>query len=276
MSTTIEKPHLSATQLEMFWRCGEQYRRRYIQGERIPPGVSLILGKAFHAGAETNFRQKIESHQDLPAADIMEATAAAFEAEQAGGYELTEEEASTGHATVLGKAKDTAVQLAGVHAKEQAPDYQPVAVEHATRIIFPNASHDLLTITDLRDDQDRITDFKTAARKMPANAADTSTQLTVYAAAHRIDTGRDATECRLDVLTKTKTPARQVLTTARDVNDFRVLVARVNKTLDAIKAGIFTPCPPGGWACSPKFCGYWATCPYVNQARREAAESAGR
>jgi hypothetical protein len=270
--TNAEKPHLSATQLEMYWRCPEQYRRRYMEGERIAPGVALLLGRAFHVGAETNFRQKIESHVDLPENDIVDATASAFDSEVAGGYALSESEMSTGASKVLGEAKDKAVLLASVYAEEQAPDYQPIAVEHTTRIVFPNATHDLLAVTDLRDDAGRITDLKTSGKKMAGNAADVSTQLTVYAAAYRIDTGEMPSEVRLDILTKTKTPARQVLVSERTAADFQALLNRVNATLSAINSGNFPPASPGAWSCSPKWCGYWATCPYVNNERIDSAQ----
>lgn len=271
MST--DKPHLSATQLEMFWRCPEQYRRRYIEGEVILPGIAIVVGKAVHAGAEVNFRQKIESHSDLPSSEIVEAAAARFDAEKSGGLALTGDEITRGFDVVLGEAKDKAVQLAAVHAEQQAPDYQPTAVEHKTRIVFPDATHDLLAVTDLRDDQRRVVDLKTAARKMPRASADTSTQLTIYAAAHQLDTGEPASEVRLDVLTKTRTPTRQVITSTRDEADFRALVHRVNVTLAAIHAGSFPPASPGAWICSPKWCGYWFSCPFVNSERIAAAES---
>lgn len=275
MAETATKPHISATQLEMFWRCGEQYRRRYVEGERIPPAVAMLVGTALHKGAECNFSQKIESHRDLPASEIIEAAVAGFEAAQEGGFALSEEEASRGAKTVLGLAKDQAAALAKCHAAEQAPDYQPVAVEHCSRILFPQASHDLVAITDLRDDQGRVTDFKTAARKMPSAAADESTQLTIYAAAYQIETGDPPAEVRLDVVTKTKTPARQLLRSNRTRADFQALVNRVNATLETIQAGKFPPASPGGWQCSPKWCGYWATCPYVNSERTTLANTGG-
>lgn len=270
-----EKPHISATQLEMLWRCPEQYRRRYVEREIIPPGISLLQGKGFHRGAETNFRQKIESHADLPAAQIVEAAVAGFEAEQAAGYQLSEDEAARGERIVLGEAKDQLAGLARCHASEQAPEYQPVAVEHVTRIVFPEASHDLVAISDLRDDACRVTDFKTAARKMPQNAVDTSTQLTIYAAAYQIDTGTPPREVRLDVVTKTKKPARQLLKAVRTRADYQALITRINASLAVINAGLFAPCPPGSWQCSPKWCGYWNTCRFVNSERRDAADQEG-
>lgn len=269
-----DKPHLSSTQLDMYLRCPESWRRRYLEHEIIPPGIALITGKALHAGAEVNFRQKIDSHEDLPTDKIIDAAAAAFDTEKAGGYALSDEENGRGAAAVLGEAKDMAVKLAGAYAEHQAPDYQPIAVEHKTLIEFPSASHDLLAFTDLRDDLGRVVDFKTAARKKSNNEAHDSTQLTIYAAAYMVDHGQPPTEVRLDVLTKTKVPGRQVLRSARDRRDFTALVNRVNVVLRGIEAGIFPPAPMGAWQCSPRWCGYWSTCPYVNSERRAAAEGA--
>jgi len=262
-----EKPHISATQLGMYWRCPESYRRRYVEGEVIAPAIALLQGRAFHKGAEFNFRQKMDSHKDLPASDIVDAAAAAFDTEAAGGFDLTKDEAFDGAEKALGQAKDLVVKLARCHAWEQAPDYQPVAVEHRSRILFPSATHDLVAITDLRDDKGRVVDFKTAARKLPTHAADKSTQLSIYAAAFQIETGRPPREVRLDVVTKTKTPARQVLRSHRSEAAFRVLINRVNATLDAINKGSFPPASPDDWCCSLKWCGYARTCPYFNSER---------
>src|SRR5580700_2286114 len=79
------KPFLSPTQLEMFSRCGEQYRRRYIEHEIIPPGIAMAKGKGFHAGAEHNMRQKLETGVDLSVAEIVDVAVTSFEAETSGG-----------------------------------------------------------------------------------------------------------------------------------------------------------------------------------------------
>jgi hypothetical protein len=270
-----QKPHISNTQLEMYARCPAQYEFRYVNGLVIPPGIALLQGTGLHRGAETNFRQKIESHKDLPAKDIIDASVAAFDAEQVGGYVLTDEEASVGPAIVLGEARDKLAQIAAVHAKEQAPDYQPVAVEHRQLIVFPSASHDLLTVTDLRDDKNRVTDFKTAARKKPIDSIHSDLQLTIYAAAYKIETGDLPNEVRQDVVTKTKEPQRQLLVSHRTTADFQALLNRVNAILSAINLGSFPPCSPGSWNCSPRWCGFFTQCPYVNSERLAAAQQNG-
>jgi hypothetical protein len=64
--------HLSATSLGMFRRCPEQFRHRYILGEKERPGEALIVGSIFHDALEWNYQAKIESHEDQPLADLVQ------------------------------------------------------------------------------------------------------------------------------------------------------------------------------------------------------------
>lgn len=271
-----DKPYLSPTQLDMFTRCGEAYRRRYREGEVIPPGVALLKGSGFHDGAATNMRQKIESGVDLPAGDIVDAAVAAFEAGVHGGYVLDDAEAGRGAKVVLAEAKDSLVALAELHAAAQAPDYQPRLVEHKVRIVLPDAPRDLLGIIDLADDRGRVTDFKTTSRRKSQAEADASVQLTTYAAAYAVATGAAPSEVRLDVLAQgKKETARQVLVSQRTEADYAALANRLNVVNRALDADVFVPAAPGAWNCSPRWCGYWATCALVNSERRALAEHNG-
>jgi len=51
------------------------------------------------------------------------------------------------------------------------------------------------------------------------------------------------------------------------------LLHRINAMIAGVKAGTFLPAAPGVWACSPKFCGYWHTCPFVNAETIAAAQA---
>lgn len=259
-NTDSIKPHLSASQLETYWRCPQQYYRRYICGEIIPPGIAMLTGTGYHRGIEANMRQKIETHRDLPAKEIADIAVAAFETAAAGGYTLTPDESPA----AIGEAKDDVATMAVFHATEQAPDYQPIQVEAAKRLVLPNASRDLVGIIDLVDNQGRIVDFKSANRRKSQQEADASTQLSVYAAAYHVETGELPAEVRLDVVVKNKSPVRQVLVSSRTERDFEVLCNRINVTLDAIEKGAFPPCSPDSYVCSRRFCGYSFNCPYFS------------
>ena len=277
------KPHVSPSQLSMYFKCGEQYRRRYIEHERIPPGIAMHRGTGVHAGAQLNFRQKIASFVDAPTSEIVDAAVAAFDgAVTKDGVLLTREEESRGQKHVVAEARDTAARMARTFAEAIAPAYQPIEVEERVTIELPRAPRDILGIVDLvavdahdspETGQRSVVDLKTGTKSRPQSDADDSMQLTVYSAAHHVRHGFPVRDARLEILIDgAKGVRRQTLTTTRDQHDIAAFVARVNAMLAGIEAGIFTPAPPGSWWCSARWCGYWSTCPYVNH-HRSAGES---
>lgn len=268
MSTALEqkKPHRSVSQLNSYMRCGEAFRRRYIDGEIIPPGIAILQGKGIDGAANVNFAQKIVSHEDLSVEEIKEAAAEAFDQQASGEYLLSSEEVSEGPAKVLGRAKDQTVAMAEVFAQQIAPEYQPISVQREFRIVMPNSTHDLLGFIDLEDDEHRVVDNKTANKRKSQEEADSSLQLTMYAAAHRIWTGVDPREVRLEVLVKNRQIVRQTLSSTRNTSDYQALINRFNAVQAAIKSGNFPPATPDAWWCAKKWCGYHATCPYVNHS----------
>jgi CRISPR/Cas system-associated exonuclease Cas4 (RecB family) len=266
-------PHVSASQLDMLSRCGEQYRRVYLEGERLPPGIALVKGTGLHGGAETNFRQKIDSHADMKLRDIVDASVAAYDEAIAGGVSFTPGEANRGAGLVLAEGRDDVAELATVHAKHQAPQYQPLAVEQEVRLELPGKP--LLGYVDLIAEANyvdgkppaekvvAVVDLKTSGKRKSQREADTSTQLTVYAAAAPT-LGIHADEMRLDVLVQTAGGThRQVLSTQRDSRDYAALAARLNAYHAILASGTFVPASPLSWWCSPRWCGFFRTCPYV-------------
>ena len=256
------------SRMESYSRCPEAFRRSYIEGEKKPPAVAMIKGSAFHQGAETNFSQKIESHTDLPAADIIAAAAADFDARSQNDLYLDEDQRSRGKTVVVGEAMDSVVRMAEAHAVSQAPDYQPTFVEVRTEIELPSSSVNLVGVIDLVDDQRRVIDFKTAARKKSQADADDSLQLTVYAAAYHALTGEPSAGQRLDCVVETKkSVSRQAIDTTRTAADYRALAARITAIQAAIDAGNFPPTSSTNWWCSKRWCGYFEDCPFTEGRR---------
>lgn len=268
-----QKKYLSPSQLDTYTRCGHQWYLRYIEGRKVPPGIAALKGRATHKGAEGNWKQKIESRQDLPAKQIKEIASDAFEQEKKGGFILTPEEESAGLQKTLGHAKDRTVALAGLFAEKVAPIYQPKMVEQNFTIEIPKAPFDISGRVDMVDDQNRVPDLKTSGKRKSQSEADNSVQLTVYAAGVQMMTGLPVPEVRLDVLVDTKEPQHQQIISTRGKRDFEALVNRINMVTRGIEAGVFTPAVPGSWWCSPRFCGYFLSgCPYINADRIAAAE----
>ncbi len=262
-----DKPHVSPTQLDMHAKCGMQYHFRYVEGIIIPPGTAMMKGTSVHGAAKVNNRQKIESHKDLPIAELKEAAAAAFEGAQSGGYRLDDEERDRGEKVVMGEAKDRAVAMTEVYGKEIAPAYQPGFVEKRFRILLPGP-RDLVGIIDMADIRRNVVDLKTTAKKKSQADADASLQLTTYAAGHKAITGHDAASLKLETVVQTKTKTyRQTLQTSRTAASQQVLANRINAMTESLAAGVIVPAPPSAWWCSRKWCGYHSMCPFVENGR---------
>lgn len=274
-----KKPYISPSQLNTFENCGEAYRRRYIEKEIIPPGVAALRGGGVHKGAEMNFKQKIESKIDLPKQEIVDRAVAEFEGRmKLEGLFLDAESAAIGKDIVVGKEKDTTVRLAGLFADEVAPVYQPTAVEEKIRIELPDSPRDLLGILDLTativTDPARgegLADYKTGKKTKSQSEFDGSPQLTLYDLAYRAKRGKAPDFIRVEQLIDTKVPKRVLTETTRTVADMKPAIARVNAMISGLEKGAFMPANPGSWNCSPRWCGYFATCKFVNSERKAAA-----
>jgi hypothetical protein len=121
--------HLSPSSLKMYMRCREQYRRRYVLGEKERPGAALVWGNAHNfALVETNFAQKIETGTDMSVADVELAFAEGFDqsVEKDGG----EAEVQWGD-NKPGELKDKGVLLASHYHKTVSPTVTPIAVERS-------------------------------------------------------------------------------------------------------------------------------------------------
>lgn len=269
-----KKRHLSPTQLNMLACCGEQYRRRYMEGERIPPGVAMLQGSAMHEAAAVNFRQKKSSRKDLRVEEMVEMADATFiERIRNDGLWLTEEEQSRGQDVVVEEGRGRARVFAECHAEYQAPEYQPELVEEKYIIPLPG-DYDLMGILDLADEEKRVVDFKTASRKKNPDEADKSVQLTTYAAIYKHKTGDFASEILLDVAVQTAAgnTCRQVQRTNRAFGDFQALVNRIKSAARIIKAGAFMPAEAGWYGCNPKWCGYHRSCPFVRGGQKRQGD----
>lgn len=262
---TPVKPHLSVTQLELFAKCPEAYRRRYVEKESRPPGIALIRGSSVHTAAEHNMRQKMTSRQDMRPADVVEVADVAFRQRlNEGGVALNLEERIRGLNVITLETRDTIARLARLHAITQSPDYQPVEVEDPILVTLPNSTRDLKCVIDVVDERGRVIDFKTAGKSPSRSDADTSIQLTAYHLARQAKTGVAPTGLRLDVTVDgAESQRRVVLETTRTMDHVAALGARFMATTKAIEAGSFPPAAVGCWWCSKRFCGYFDTCSFV-------------
>lgn len=264
MTLTVgDRPHISYTQLNMFLRCGEQYRRRYIEGEIIPPSGALVRGSSCHKAEEVNYKQKIETKKDLPLSDVQDAFSAAWE-EEKYSIAFTEEELEGQSPTqALGRWKDSGVGLIKVYQEQVAPTARPTHVEQGFTIRFEGDHPDLIGFIDRIDEGTIIADQKHVGKSPPAAAILSDIQMTTYDLGFRAAFGRKPTKLVRECAVATKVPKTVVQDCGpRDDAAIEHLVWRLAAFMEALEKGVFLPAGNGDWCCSPKWCGYYPTCKY--------------
>lgn len=254
--------HFSVSQLSMFQRCPEQYRRRYMEGDIFPPGLALVTGRATHKSAEVNLKQKVASGEMV---NLDVALDAARE-EVHGMFEDGVDTEGKEKGAARDEATDEAVALSEVHYRDLAPVIQPVEVEHKFEIEV-GLGRPLLGFIDVVEDG-AIRDLKTAKRSPSQGDVDANQQLTAYHLA-MTKAGKEPAEVVIDAVTKTKKPKVVTIVSTRKPKDHDRLIARMGAMEKSIEAGNFVPTDPSSWVCNERFCGYYSTCPYAGGAVKE-------
>jgi hypothetical protein len=254
--------HLSPSSLKTYMRCREQWRRRYVLGEKERPGAALVWGSAHNfALVETNFAQKITTGEDLSVADVQIAFAEGFDqrVEQDGG----ETEIAWGD-DKPGDLKDKGVELAAHYQRTVSPRVKPIAVERSFQMAVPGVPVPIIGRVDVEEDG-RTIDLKTGAKR--EMKLDNVFQGRVYQLERPVPV-------EFHLATKTKLPA---VYTPAEYPEFglelsRAIQARTARMLvtlaEDIAATFATYGPdqpwPGtftyGWGCS--YCGFRPTCPW--------------
>lgn len=62
---TGSRNYVSYSQLSMYLKCGEQFRRNYIEGEKLPPNAAMVCGSAIHYALEVAAKTVIDGGERL-------------------------------------------------------------------------------------------------------------------------------------------------------------------------------------------------------------------
>ena len=257
----IETIHQSM--IGQFFRCPEQFRRRYIEEDIIPPGIAARIGSGMHKGAEINHKSKLLTGMDEPLSVCQDAARDEYKRLIFDhGVFFPKEELSSAKKQ-LAKGIDTTVGLTESYHKNLAPRIQPIMVEKKIYYKDPDIEIPFVGTVDLLAKPNWLADMKSAARKWPENKIKTDMQMTIYRELLKAETGKYPSKMTVEVFTKTKDFGYQTLVAERDEKDWVLLKKRVQSMLKMIKAGCFPPCDPSGWVCSPRWCGFYQSCNYT-------------
>lgn len=252
---------LSASSLNTFLRCGRQWMYAYAMGIKAPPSLRASRGIAVHSAVEVNMRQKMDTHVDLPKADVLDAFASSYDEVIADGYEARPDETA-------GSVKDSGVQLTALYHDTVAPKIQPVMVEEP--ISFDISGQVWTGQIDLAEDEPinlwgepemglHLRDTKTSSSSpRPEQYA---LNMTGYGIGAQVKTGRKIAKVSFDYLVATQrpkyVPIEQGPLTDEQIRSFAWLVEDV---ATQIKRGAF----PANGINNPgvcDWCGYRAHCP---------------
>jgi PD-(D/E)XK nuclease superfamily len=270
----MKKRQLHQSGLQQFWRCGEAYRRRYIEREKTPQSANMAIGTAVDASSNADLSNKIQACVLLPQDEVQDIARDTVNREW-DSVRVTDEDRDEGPAADKGDAVDAAVGLAGFHHETVAPILTPTHVQRPFVLDLENypdwqlaGTIDVQALDDLGGIH--IRDLKTSGKSPVKTLAHDSLQLTMYAMAVRVADGQMVAGVHLDYTVRT--PKRHelkyvALDSTRDVDDFGPLFARVENAIENIEAGRFAPAPTDAWWCTQKFCAYFETCRYARKPK---------
>ncbi len=214
-------------------------------GLREPATGALALGTAFHSLLAANFRQKIETKQDLPSETLQESFTEAF-AIAAEDAEFREDEEPAAMV-------ETGRALIAKYMADAAPSVQPKELEMAAKGTIAAAS--VHGFVDLLDVEGRIIDCKTATRRPAGITPEYNLQLTTYSMITPGATGL----CRLDTVTKTTTVQLVQHSCQIGPEERRYAETIYPMAQEAMRDGTYVP-RRNSPLCSRRYCGYWREC----------------
>jgi hypothetical protein len=263
------KPQLHMSRVNRILKCGQQDYYISVEGLRMPPDIRLVVGTNTHKTVEANLKNKIETGELLPveqvkdmAADLMTQSWDTEEIRMNDGEDMSVQVAKS-------LSKDKAIALSELHALLVAPMLLPKTVERKWVIRMPNYPMDLAGQMDIEETTGAIRDTKTAAKSPTEDAALIDDKLDMYGLAKKVIDGVETPRLYLDYLIHYITPKKQetvtktlTLETTPTPERTRRTLAKVERVMEIIEKGVYTPAPPDHWICSKRFCGFHSICPF--------------
>lgn len=257
----IDSIHQSS--LGTMLRCGEQFRRRYVENEVIPPGIAAGRGTGVHKANEVNLKQKIQTGVDLPVSDLQDAARDGFVHAFRNGIYLPKEDVPS-KKEIINQGLTDAVRLTRLYHDEVAPAIQPKEVERKF-LIDVGLDLPLGGMIDIERDA-KVDDLKTATKSWSEGRIQTEIQPVFYSYVHEKETGVRP-EFVYQILVALKGSEKLQKQSMRAENrHYRALFAKLEIFMKMFTAGVFPYADPTWWGCSPKWCGYWYTCPGVGNS----------
>ena len=244
--------HISHSQISTWLRCPRQWEFRYVRGLKEPPSGALIEGGSYHSTLEVNFKQKINTHEDMILDDCLDVYSDEWD------KRVSREEYIDWGKLRAGQIKDEGASLVSEYMASTSTFVQPVTVEET--VVTEIAGVRFVCIIDIIDSRKIVIDHKTSARKFSQIDVD----MDIQASAEAFVLNRPIM-FQNHVAVKTKMPKIQVVKSYRTRTDIEWWEEMAIQVLTQMKSGIAPPRPvdafgKAGFWCSKRFCGFHDMC----------------
>jgi CRISPR/Cas system-associated exonuclease Cas4 (RecB family) len=237
---------LSPSAVSCFMECSAKWFYRRVLQLPETRGSALVIGSAVHEALTTNFRQKIETGEDLPTAGVQAVCRDSFERQLDEGATLAEGEDPY-------ELAELADGLVSCVMADAAPMIQPAAVELPVEGLVGDVP--VRGYVDLLDVDGNIVDFKTASKKPEGVRDSHRLQVATYALVTPQASGRAA----VHTVTKTKTIRHYVDSIAVSDADVKYTERMYSIVRDQMASGLVAP-NRSSHLCSRQYCSFADRC----------------
>lgn len=279
MEYTLPRGYLSASAVSTLLKCPRQYEFRYVKGLTKPANKSLALGSVTHEAFETYYQDYLITNERFTGKELAELTLDVIIPEWVGNNETTMDTAD------LNDINKVVPDIVENYADKVGAYITPVSTEQEVLFTLEcgvpmKAYIDLVRVRG--EDGRGIVDYKTSNKAWTLSRLQNSLQFMLYSYATGIPDvqiqnivvpgkGRKVVmqDSAFRVNDSVNTQGSytydvgtsfHVFGHAFESNQKQYLESLIESCARLITSGIFTPCGPDNWWCSPAWCDYWPLC----------------
>lgn len=246
---------IRSSSIYSYIECPARFYFQNIEKVKTPNKLALAFGTSIHKTLEMNFRQKIDTREDLGLNDVKDyySSVADQEFSAVDKTEFAEEKP--------GEVKDSGIELIEMYHKNVSPRIQPAQVELEVKVRFKGMPIGLSGTIDLIDEDNVLVDHKTSSRDMQSVTEGYQVQVGgAYPILARAYTGNPVSAVRIDGLIRRNRKQPEGLIRHLQVIPDEGHFFRIFEQVTAgIQQGVFFP-NRGCMFCSRKYCKFWNEC----------------
>ena len=247
--------NLSKTQINLYQRCPYAYYCRYIEGLKIKPSSSILMGSSLDSAINMNYTEKIKTKKDEPVSVVKDCFAEYYDKEK-GNTIFDDSEKPE-------QLKDVGVKVTEVFHQIICKDVQPTEVQIRDDIVFENVDYKLLVVIDLIDSGNIVVDNKYASKMWASGKEFQELDPVIYSLWYETKKSKEENKFRFDLGIGSKIPRAERIerkVTRSEKDGFLKYLACIHEQIEENKrSGIFLP-RTDHFLCSRKKCGYFSLC----------------